>query len=293
MKKYLPLVLATLIAPSANAVIIVNDSFADGNRLVTGPLQADFYASSSSNAIESNFGSVGLVSGSSGRQIHALFATQTLANAGDTMTASITFVTPNTVGASTEDLKIGLFDHLNRTSAAELGQDNSYSTSSPNPLFSGLPGFYSEIDVESADSATDFDVRVSDPSNTGRLLATSTGFTAIGSGPDVGYTIVANTTYTFTLILARDALGGIDVTSQLGANSYTHNIAAPGSYSFGMLAIGASTNAFGSSSTPGDPDNGIDITNFTLDFTPVPEPSSMLLVLGGSCLLLRRRRSMA
>ena len=125
--------LACIPTTSALATtLIVDDSFADGDRAATGPLQANFFASSTSNAIESNAGSVGLVSGGSGRQIPALFPTQTLANAGDTLLTSLTFMTPATVASGNEDLRFGIFDNLGRTSASELGQDPSYSSGSPN-----------------------------------------------------------------------------------------------------------------------------------------------------------------
>lgn len=275
-------------AAIAEATTIINDSFADGDRAATGPLQADFYASSNSSAIESNVGSVGLVSGSSGRQIHALFPTQTLAATGDMLTMSFTFVTPDTTAAGNEDLRFGIFDNLGRTSASQLGQDTSYSSSSPNADFSGLPGYYSELDVESADSTSDLNIRESDPSTSGRLLATSSGFTSLGSSDDIGYAIVANTTYTATISATRTAGGGLDITTTFLGNSHTESVAAPLSYDFGMLAFGSSSGAFGSSNSVGDPDNGIDILNVTVQF--IPEPMSATLGLLGTLLVGRRRR---
>ncbi|MEO1497703.1 MAG: hypothetical protein AAFV43_11195 [Planctomycetota bacterium] len=270
--------------------LIVDDSFADGDRAATGPLQADFFASSTSNAIESNAGSVGLVSGGSGRQIHALFPTQTLANAGDTLLTSFTFMTPATVASGNEDLRFGIFDNLGRTSASELGQDTSYSSGSPNASYSGLPGYYAELDVESADSGTDLNIRESNPSTSGRLLATSSGFTNLGSGSDIGYAIVADTEYTATLSATRTATGGLDVTTTFLGNSHTENVASPLSYDFGMLAYGSSSGAFGSSNTPGDPDNGIDITNVRVEFVAgIPEPSTAALALLATLAFAKRR----
>lgn len=280
---------STLLAAPASAVVVVADDFANDGTAVT---DADYYASSTSGAIEIGPNSVGLNSGGSGRQIHALFATQTLANTGDSLTATVTFTTPATVAATNEDFRWGLFDHLGRTSASQLGQNTSYSSGSPNPDFSGLPGFYSELDVESSDPASDLNIRRSDPSTSGRLLATSSGFTSLGSGPDIGYAIVANTSYTTSLIITRTAGNGLDITAEFLGNSFTVTDAAPASFDFGMLAFGSSSSAFGSNNNQGDPDNGIEITEVTVDFNPIPEPGSLaLLGLGGLALFSRRRKA--
>lgn len=284
-------VMACLLAGPAHAAIIVNDSFTDGDRAATGPLEADFYASSTSSAIESNAGSIGLVSGSSGRQIHGLFPTQTLANAGDTLTTSFTFVTPVTTASGSEDIRFGIFDHLGRNIPSQLGQDTSYSSGSPNPDYSGLPGYYSELDVESADSGTNLNIRVSNPSTTGRLMSTSSGFTNLGSSSDIGYVIGAEMTYTATISATRTAADGLDITTTFLGNTFTVNDPAPVSFDFGMLTYGASSGAFGSSNSAGDPDNGIDITNVTVEFTGIPEPASAIyvaavLLMGG---IARRR----
>lgn len=276
--------LAGCLAATATAAIIVDDSFADGDRAATGPLQADFYGSSTSGAIESNAGSIGLVSGSSGRQIHGLFPTQTLANTGDTLITSFSFTTPVTTASGNEDIRFGIFDHLGRNTPTQLGQDTSYSSGTPNPDYSGLPGYYSELDVESADSGTNLNLRRSDPSTSGRLLATSSGFSNEGSSSDIGYAIVANTDYTATISATRTAGGALDITTTFLGNSFTITDPAPASYDFGMLAYGASSGSFGSSNSAGDPDNGIDITNVTVEFLGVPEPTSALLV--GTVLLM-------
>lgn len=245
---------------------VVNDVFAvDG----TDPLNNDarYFASSSASAIELNADSVGLVSGTSSRQIHALFETQKLAASGDYVAATITFRTPASVASTNEDLRIGLFDHLERTSAAELGQNTSYSSTSPNPVFEGLPGFYLELDVESADPATDLDIRRSDPSVTGRSISTSSGFSSIGNGPDVGYSFEANTEYTVVLTVTRTAFDTLDIKADFAGASYTATDLLPASFNIGMLALNASSGAFGSSNVAGEPDNGIDLISVIIEST--------------------------
>jgi len=252
----------------------IRSSVVDDNLVVDGTEETDvdYFASSTSNAIEINNNSIGLVSGSSGRQIHGLFDSQSLVNAGDILQTSITFVTPETVAESGEDLRIGIFDTLGRTGVDQLGQNTSFSTSAPNVDFAGLPGFYLELDIENADPATDLQIRRSDPSATGRSLTTSSGFTAIGDSDDIGYVISPNTEYTVDLTLVRTAAGGLEITANFLGNSFTVVDAAPASFDFGMLAFYANSLAVGSSNSPGlDPavtnDNGIDITNVTVDYT--------------------------
>lgn len=282
---------AAAFAMPSQAVIIVNDNFADGDRANTGALQGDFYGSSTSGAIESNAGSIGLVSGSSGRQIHGLFPTVTLANTGDEIVTSFTFVTPTTTASGNEDIRFGIFDHLGRDTPTQLRQDTSYSSGTPNSDYSGLPGYYSELDVESADAGTNLNIRRSQPSTTGRFISTSSGFDNLGSSSDIGYAIGADTVYTATISAIRTAGGGLDVTTTFLGNSFTVSDAAPSSFDFNMLGYGASSGAFGSSNSAGDPDNGLDITNVTVEFNPVPEPSTALLGLAGGLMLLKRRKA--
>ena len=124
---------ATAVNASTFTTVIVDDNFADGDRMDNGgPLESSFFNTSSSSGLEATTGSLGLVTGSSGRAIHTLFADQTLVNSGDSITASFTFTTPASVAQSsdsTEELRFGLFDNLGRTSNTELGTDIVSSSS--------------------------------------------------------------------------------------------------------------------------------------------------------------------
>ncbi|HEX2473329.1 MAG TPA: hypothetical protein VHK01_01205, partial [Lacipirellulaceae bacterium] len=86
-------------APTAEAAIIVNDSWTDGGRdNGLDPLDSNWWVSSNPNGIEVTTGTLGMVTGSQGRGIHTVFPTQTLANVGDKLVATYTFRTPQTVG---------------------------------------------------------------------------------------------------------------------------------------------------------------------------------------------------
>lgn len=277
----------SMFAASSHAVLVVDDNFAVDGTVTT---DADYYGSSTSGAIEVNANSIGLVSGTSGRQMHALFSTVTL-NQGDSLVASLDFTTPASISAGGDDFKFGVFDHLGRTSASQLGQDTSYSSGTPNADFSGLPGFVVELDVEPSDSATDIQLRRSDPSTSGRLLGTNTGVGSMSSGDDIGYVFAPNTAYTVSLTITRNLLDELEISADFLGNTHSDTDDSPLSFDFGMLAFGASSDAFGTSNTAGEADNGVDFTNVTVEYLPVPEPGTLALgLIGGLALLARRRQ---
>lgn len=297
----------------AQTTVIIDDSFADGTRTADGPLQGDFYTSSSLSAIEVGTDFLGLVSGSSGRTIHGIFDEQTLVNAGDMLTTQVTFTTPATGSRGGDDFRLGIFDHNGRIggdATMHLDTDQSFSSSNLNPLFNGLDGVFLELDIDPPMTEdTDLRFRRSDPSQTGRFLSTTSGYTSLrdaadpvsgsDSGPNIGYEWSTGTEYTVQIMSTLNAAGGIDhtgtyidETNSIVYPSWTVTDVSPGSTTFGMLAVYASSDAFGSSNTPGEEDNGIDISNVLVEFKAVPEPSSAILCLGalaaGLCLIRRR-----
>jgi len=241
-----------------------------------------------------------MVTGTSGRGIHTVFPTQTLANVGDKLVATYTFTTPATVGTpGSGAFRAGLFDTLGR---AGLDADVSASSGSPNAVYgwgtgaggpgtAGLPGYMMDMDV--GGSAEDLNFREHDAGTvnpTGRLMGTTTGFTSISpSGPDGAYSFTPNTTYTGSLTITRLNATEFEITGALGAA--THMVTdAFDSDSFGMLAFWANSNTFGSSSTPNTADNGIDFSNVRIEFIPIPEPAGAALgvAFAGALILWRR-----
>jgi hypothetical protein len=279
--------LLTLLAPSAAcADVIVDDSWADGGRdNGPDPLDSNWWTSSSPNGIEVAVGSLGLVSGTSGRGIHTVFPTQTLADIGDKLVVTYTFTTPATVGSNqSAAFRVGLFDTLGR---AGLNADVVASSGSPNSLYGyhvtntrGLPGYMMDMDLQTGTEDLNFrhhNTAVNEGAGTptGLLMLTTTGFSNISpSGPDGEYFIVPNTTYTGSISLTRASATEMQVTGSLGNADHTVTDVFD-SADVDMLAFWAVSNAFGSSNQPNTPDNGIDFSNVTIEFIPVQQPGDI------------------
>src|SRR5262245_40774085 len=107
----LAIFIAAVASTSLQAAIIVNDSWADGGRNNgADPQDSNWWTSASSSGIEVSVGSLGMVTGTSGRGIHTIFPTQTLANVGSKLIATYRFTTPATVGTpGAAAFRVGLF----------------------------------------------------------------------------------------------------------------------------------------------------------------------------------------
>ena len=109
-----------------------------------------------------------------------------------------------------------------------------------------------------------------------------------GTNGNAGYT--DNTQYTFVMELTRNASNGIDIFSSMtggnldgvGSVSAAATDTDPAGFIFDTFALRP-----GSAATTTDQFN---TSRFTVDFTPVPEPTSLALLGLGGLALVRRRR---
>lgn len=294
MKKIIPLLLAATLVPFlGQAQVIVDDSWADGGRdNGADALDAAWWTSSASSGIEVSVGSLGMVTGTSGRGIHGTFSSQSLA-VGQKIRATFKFTTPATVGSA---LSTPFRVALTGPSSA-LEANLSASSSSANPAYIGLPAYMADWDVNLADASDDTAIRKHNTSSAlGRLLGTTSEWDNLDDGPGDDYSFAANTEYQGVFSVARLGADSVEIMASLSQGdtvmtSFSVTDSASTVTSFGALAFWANSNAFGSSATPNTVNNGIDFSNIKVEILLVPEPSMAALGVLGMALLGFSRRA--
>lgn len=295
---------AAIAVSSADAQTVINDSFTNGfSDLSADGSELDFFTTSSSSGLNSDRtvpGPIDFASGTSGRAIHGLFAPQTLAAVGDSLDVTIDFTTPATIGLAEEDFRFGLFSTARSTNGqADYAMNLPSSTSTPNDLLRILAGFEGEIDNIN-NEGTDLGIRTHnvnalvpslastssqspDGTPSGILMNTTGGFDFIAGGEDNEITLLSETDYTARILVELDdpTLASLSITIEMldnaGAVISTLNRSVfvddqddgtigVNTLSFDFLGISATSSAFGTSNTVGDPDNGIEISNVTITF---------------------------
>jgi hypothetical protein len=278
-------------APMVQAGTIVDDSWADGGRTNgADALDTNWWSSTSNtgNSIEVSVGALGMITGTSGRGIHGTFTPQSL-NTGDTIKATFTFTTPATIGTNaTGAFRIGLFNSNGQALAADI----QASTSSPNTIYDPVAGYMMDFDMRTGAENIQFREKDPVPGTNGVLLATTTGFASLASGGSA-YTFAANTTYTGVYSIKKTA-GGLELSGSLSQgntllSTFTTTDASASTSAFDVLGFHANSNIFGSTTTAGNPDNGIDFSNIKIEYI-IPEPAGLTMFGLTALLLVARRR---
>lgn len=256
--------------------IIFNDAWDDGGGL--DATDVAWYGTTGSNALDQDSYTrtnnvLSARSGANARGFHGVFARQSIANTGDKITVTFTFLTPPTVGNKMSGLRVGFFD--SNGSTASVGGAPIHTQSSPSSTDSGWNKVYGE--------AVDLDVYENDFSNfafksktesvtTNRLLNSFTDWTFQGAGiGDGAYNIVAGTEYTGTFSIENMGNNLYDLSATISYGGSFATFRSRGKTiavnAFDIIAFGHSNGAFGSNSNPANTDNGLDYINIQVAFT--------------------------
>jgi hypothetical protein len=268
------------VASSGHATILVNDTWADGERSSTGPdgfggIDSAWFVGGTGATLTPSVGHLvmGIPTGSG--SFTTYFAPEAtpvnLANAGDNLTITWVFTT-GTIGANntSQNFRLAVVD----TSAAAR-----ISTDVP-PVNDAFPGYAMFMNMGTTlGNSSPFRLFERNVAS-GDLLSSSGNWVALGTtGAANGAPGYANNTqYTYTMSLTRNVANGLDIVSTMvGGNLNTSGTASvsftdttPNSFIYDTFAIRPS----GSASTA----DSFDTTLFRVDFTSVPEPSALTLV---------------
>jgi hypothetical protein len=290
---------------SVNAALIVNDTWQDSDRTVQengtdadsdGDIESRWFINSPSIAMSPGHLTSTQPSGSQNWTTYfAADATPvTLANAGDTLTVKLVF-TPSGVSAGNTSQTFP-FTVADTPGAARLATDAAPGSAA----YAGY-AMYTNFSSPIGNSAP-FQLKERTAASSTLLNSGSDWGGILGNGATAGNTGYANgTQYTMTWIMTRTAgpntISGdgddgltIDVTMAGGSlnspGSFPHvavTDATPNTFSYDTFNVRPS----GSATTA----TTFDLNQFQVDFSPVPEPTTLVLGLYGATALLLRRRS--
>jgi len=286
MKQPIALTIAAMcgFALSSHAQILVNDTWADGNRTSSGPdgggIDSPWYFSGTGASMTTTVGNLnaGVPTGSASWLNY--FATDAspvnLANAGDSLKVTWNFTT-GTIGAAntSQNFRLAILD-------SPSGSIVSSDTSPAAGIYSGGYAMFMNM-APTLGNGNPFQLKKRSVFTSSDQLSTSGNWgTALGNGATTGNSGYANATaYSYTLTLTRNASSGIDIVSTMaggtlngsGTATVSATDAAPGTFTFDTFSIRPS----GSASTA----DAFNFTQYQVEFTPAPVPEPSILALSG------------
>ena len=282
-----------IFAISSHAQIIVNDTWADGERASTGPdgtgIDSAWWGSGGSLSVPAAGDLRGTSPAGSAFWTTYFPSAVTLANPGDAISVTWVFV-PTTVSAA--NTSQGLPLALAYTPGTHLAADASPSSQ----LYSGYSLFMNM--AQTLGNANPFALREWTSASAGSLLGTSANWGANGTsgatlanGGTAGNTgFASGTQYTLSMTLTRNASSGLDILASMtggslngtGSESVSYTDTTPNSFIFDTFAIRPSGSASGAAQ--------YDTSLFKVEFISVPEPTALTLAgLGVLGLVFARR----
>lgn len=288
MKHSLTLALITLcgFALSSHAqtdTVIVNDTWADGNRTSSGPdgggIDTPWFSSVATNLTVPAAGTMRAAVPVGSLSETTYFASQTLANTGDQLMFTWTF-TPTTI---TQNSSLG-FNLAVVNGATHLSADGASPASQ---VYAGYSMYMNMAPTYASSSA--FALREWNLGATaGNLLSTAANWGANGTasanlanGAINGNTgFASGISYTLVMTLTRNASSGLDIVSTMtggtinGTGTVTSSVtdSTPNTFTYDTFALRQSGTASGAAQ--------VDTSLFKVDFitTSVPEPTTFALV---------------
>ena len=263
---------------SSHAQILVNDTWADGERTSTGPdgsgIDSAWFSSTAASLTVPAAGTMRATIGAGSLSETTYFASQTLAATGDALKFTWVYI-PSTIAANTSQAfnlaVVNGATHLAADGASPASQVYAgYSMymnmSSPN-LGNGSPFALKEWIVGSG-------ALLSASGSWGANGAVGTlanGATTLNHGYDSG------TAYTLVMTLTRNASSGLDITTTTtggtlngtGTATLSYTDTTPNTFTYDTFALRQTGSASGAAQ--------VDTTLFKVEFISVPEPATFAL----------------
>jgi uncharacterized repeat protein (TIGR02543 family) len=197
---------ATLSVTSAAGLVIMNDSFADGERLTLAPPNSAAWLKAQSSTVATvapgsarftwNTTSADMISG-----YFTIAGSPVTLGVGDTLNLSATFsftgLNPAAIGAPSPGLRFGILDSKGSRPADNGGTSNA--------VYIGDTGYglFTSISTVGATSGSAFTLNRRTTITTNNIFNTGADFTTIGAGGGPARAFADNTDYTLTYSITR------------------------------------------------------------------------------------------
>jgi hypothetical protein len=283
-----------VFAMSSHAQVLVNDTWADGNRTSSGPdgggIDSQWFSSSGAALTVPFAGTMRAAVPVGSLSETTYFASQTLANTGDELMFTWVF-TPTTLTQNSSQA----FNLAVVNGATHLAADGASPASQ---VYAGYSMFMNM--APTLGNANPFALREW-IATSGALLSASGNWGANGAAgtlangatsANAGYT--SGSTYTLVMTLTRNASSGLDITTTTtgaglngtGSATLAYTDATPNTFTYDTFALRQTGSASGAAQ--------VDTTLFKVEFISVPEPTTLALAglgLLGLAGFRRMRRS--